>query len=83
MNEGDAKVEMLALVYLYSRYDTDTYTYIPSPGDMFDIILGATSGGDMAEVQLFVDYLNLNTAQTQGQRLFQPYSMQSRLIQKL
>jgi len=30
---------------------------------MLDIVLGAASGGHMAEVQLFVDYLNLNIAQ--------------------
>lgn len=39
------------------------YTYISSTRNMLDIVLRATSGGDMAEVQLFVDYLNLNTAQ--------------------
>lgn len=39
-------------------------TYIPSTWNMLDIVLGATSGGDMAEIQLFVDDLNLNTAQT-------------------
>lgn len=57
------------------QYDTEEYTYIPAPGDMFDIVLGATSGGDMAEVQFFVDYLNLYTAQrSKGQRLFHPYA---------
>lgn len=28
---------------------------------MFDIVLGATARGDVAEVQLFVHYLNLKT----------------------
>ena len=31
---------------------------------MLDIVLGATAGGDVTEVQFFVSYLNLaNTAQ--------------------
>lgn len=36
-------------------------TYIATSRDMFDIVLGATTRRDMAEVQLFVHYLNLKT----------------------
>lgn len=44
-------------------------TYIATSRDMFDIVLGATARRDMAEVQLFVHYLNLNTGrQTQTSR---------------
>lgn len=62
------------------QYDTEEYTYIPAPGDMFDIVLGATSGGDMAEVQFFVDYLNLFTAQRS--KVIPSIRMHSRLLQK-
>ena len=36
-------------------------TYVAPPGDMFDIVLGATARRDVTEVQLFVHYLNLQT----------------------
>lgn len=35
-------------------------TYIPSTRNMLHIVLGAQAWGDMAEVQLFGDYLNLH-----------------------
>lgn len=34
-------------------------TYIPSTRNMLHIVLGAQARGDVAEVQLFGDYLNL------------------------
>lgn len=35
-------------------------TYIPSTRNMLDIVLGAQAWGDVAEVHLFGDYLNLH-----------------------
>lgn len=34
-------------------------TYVPSPRDMLDIVLGTQARGHMAVVHLFGDYLNL------------------------
>lgn len=34
-------------------------TYVAASRDMFDIVLGATARRDVAEVQLFVEDLNL------------------------
>lgn len=41
--------------------DASCSTYIATSRDMFDIVLRATARRDMAEVQLFVYYLNLQT----------------------
>lgn len=38
---------------------TPPRTYVASAGHMLDIVLGAAARRHMAEVQLFVDYLNL------------------------
>ena len=43
-------------------------TYVASSRDMLDIVFGAAARGDVAEVQFFVDYLNLrDSTAAQGQ----------------
>lgn len=59
------------------------YTYISSTRYMLDIVLGATSGGYMAEVQFFVDYLNLNIAQQHREHIVIGYSTVTHAKQKL
>lgn len=46
---------------IYWSASSSSVTYIATSRNMFDIVFGATARGDVAEVQLFVHYLNLKT----------------------
>lgn len=57
-----------SLIPKQSTLISSSFTYIATSRDMFDIVLGAAARRDMAEVQLFVHYLNLKTVRETHRR---------------